>query len=385
MNCNDVQQYLVVRGELSWVHEQEIQAHLRECTACNTRWQAISRTRQNLRSLPTPDAQPKAQALSAIRRSLRQRSAPSRLRLGMVGGVFISLTFMGVLLLMLWFVQPKQATVHPVAPNDIEPVAGVAPTSEQPGNPLNDVMTVLVLGRDEGGRTDSVLLAHFDHRNEHVAVLSLPRSLWVPYPNGDSGRLGEAYLVGDDQGGVFAKTTVSNLLDTTVDYFILVDFATFEQVVDLVGGVTIDVPAVIDDPLYPTSDDLNTGVYFDAGPQHMDGKRALMYVRTRRADDEFQRNLRQQQVIKALFEPLQRQSWHQQLILVSNSIDLFKDQVQTDMPHDVMLKLGQAGLRLQSDELRFHTVDTTMLVALEPPATFALKPEAQDALMQHFP
>lgn len=385
MNCNDIQQYLAVRSELSWSQEQEIQEHVRQCAVCNARWEAISRTRQALRSLPTPDAQPTAQTLSAVRHVLRRRSVPSKLRLGMVGGVFASFTFTGLLLLMLWFVQPELETVHPIVRDDIGPVASVVPTVEQPDTALDDVVTVLVLGRDEGGRTDSVLLVRFDHRNEHVGVLSLPRSLWVTYPNGDSGQLGEAHLAGGDQGGAFAKTTVSNVLNTSVDYFILLDFATFEEAVDLVGGVTIDVPTAIDDQSYPTSNNGITHIHFDAGLQRMDGKRALMYVRTRHADDEFQRNLRQQQVIKALFERLQQQSWHQQLMLVSDSIDIFKEQVQTDMPHDVMLDSGQMGMPLQSDDLQFYAVDTTMIVALVPPATFELKPDAQEALIQHFP
>ncbi|NOK62426.1 MAG: hypothetical protein GFH27_549293n160 [Chloroflexi bacterium AL-W] len=107
MNCNDVQQYLAVHAELSWVQEREVQDHLCECVVCNAHWHAISRTRQALRSLPTPAAQPNDHALSAIRLALRQRFGPSRRRLGMVGGVFASLTFIGVLLLMLWFVQPE--------------------------------------------------------------------------------------------------------------------------------------------------------------------------------------------------------------------------------------------------------------------------------------
>ncbi|NOK62427.1 MAG: hypothetical protein GFH27_549293n161 [Chloroflexi bacterium AL-W] len=275
--------------------------------------------------------------------------------------------------------------MRPVVPDNIEPVAKVVPTSELPDVPLDDVMTVLVLGRDEGGRTDSVMLVRFDRRNEHVTIVSLPRSLWVTYPNGEAGRLGEAYLVSGDQGGVFAKATVSKLLDTPVDYFTVLDFVTFEEVVDLVGGVTIDVPTVIDDPRYPTSNNGITHLHFDAGPQHMDGKRALMYVRTRHADDEFQRNLRQQQVIKALFERLQQQPLPQQLVRVNDYIDMLKGNVQTDMPQDVMLDVGKAALVLQSDDIQFYTVDTTMLVGLEPPATFELKPDALDALMQQFP
>jgi anionic cell wall polymer biosynthesis LytR-Cps2A-Psr (LCP) family protein len=71
-----------------------------------------------------------------------------------------------------------------------------------------------------------------------------------------------------------------------------------------VGGVTIDVDRTIRDDSYPTPDGGTISVQFDPGVQAMDGERALIYARTRHADDDYRRAERQQQVISALSQRL---------------------------------------------------------------------------------
>jgi anionic cell wall polymer biosynthesis LytR-Cps2A-Psr (LCP) family protein len=88
--------------------------------------------------------------------------------------------------------------------------------------------------------------------------------------------------------------------DIDVDYYVRLDFQAFVALVDAVGGLDIEVPHNLVDTQYPTPDYGVMEVRFEAGWQHMDGERALIYARTRHADDDYQRAERQQLVISAL-------------------------------------------------------------------------------------
>src|SRR5207253_11179176 len=76
----------------------------------------------------------------------------------------------------------------------------------------------------------------------------------------------------------------------------------FERIVDTMGGVTIDVPKPLADNDYPLAQNSygTTRIYIAAGLQHMDGRTALEYARSRHADSDLGRNSRQQQVLLAL-------------------------------------------------------------------------------------
>jgi anionic cell wall polymer biosynthesis LytR-Cps2A-Psr (LCP) family protein len=84
------------------------------------------------------------------------------------------------------------------------------------------------------------------------------------------------------------------------DRYVRLDFNGFVHLIDAVGGVSIYVENPITDYNYPTEDFGVTTVEFPAGWQHMDGERALIYARTRHADDDYRRAERQQQVVSAL-------------------------------------------------------------------------------------
>ena len=76
----------------------------------------------------------------------------------------------------------------------------------------------------------------------------------------------------------------------------------FSDVVDAMGGITVDVPYEIVDEEYPTEDYGITTIHFDPGVQEMNGEQALIYVRTRHADSDDARRQRQLDVIRAIFD-----------------------------------------------------------------------------------
>jgi LCP family protein required for cell wall assembly len=188
-------------------------------------------------------------------------------------------------------------------------------------------------GHDGAYLTDSIMVVSIqpqpDGQPARVAEISVPRDWYVPIDAGNGrtgyGRINEAYADGMNQGpisatqyrgdphggGKIADANLSSLLGIHIDHFVGVDFHAFQAAVDAVGGVDVNVPDSFTDNQYPhgecgRGDCAVMTVHFNAGPQHMDGARALIFSRSRHAVDnavegtDFARSRRQQLVLQAL-------------------------------------------------------------------------------------
>ena len=171
-------------------------------------------------------------------------------------------------------------------------------------------VTVLVMGLDyrdwvsgEGPpRTDTMILLSVDPLTKTAGMLNIPRDLWVSIPGFEYGKINTAYPLGiafevPDGGPGLAMQTVEALIGVPIDYYAIIDFYAFEQFIDELGGVYVDVPAEITvDPI----GEHNT-VILQPGRQLLDGPTALGYARNRKtAGGDFDRATRQQQVILAI-------------------------------------------------------------------------------------
>jgi LCP family protein required for cell wall assembly len=177
---------------------------------------------------------------------------------------------------------------------------------------------VLLLGNDaragesDISNTDTMILLSFDTQNQTLGLLSLPRDLWVPIPGfGYETRINTAYPLGETygyEGGgpQLAMDTVSSFIGQPVKYYARVNFQGFVELIDMIGGVDVNVPFTIYDDQYPTEDYGVQLFYLEAGQQHLDGETALKYVRTRNVDDDYGRAGRQQQVIRAVADKVLR-------------------------------------------------------------------------------
>jgi len=188
-------------------------------------------------------------------------------------------------------------------------------------------------GHDGAYLSDSIMVVSIQpHTNgkPQIAEISLPRDWKVPIDlgNGHSyqGKINEAYSDGqsnaypnradvyksDTGGGLLADATLEKLLGIHIDHFVGLDFHAFQYAVDAMGGIDVVVPDAFTDYTYPRgecggyhSDCAVMTVHFDAGPQHMDGARALIYARSRHSADngegsDFARSRRQQLILQAL-------------------------------------------------------------------------------------
>ena len=173
----------------------------------------------------------------------------------------------------------------------------------------NSRINVLVMGMDSREadsddipRTDTMILFSLDPQNRTAGMLSIPRDLWVEIPGFDYSKINTAYRLGEiynisERGPGLALSTVENLLGMEIDYYAIVDFNAFEDFIDELGGVNINVPAkIVVDPLGKHNTET-----LKAGEQLMPGYLALAYARSRNSSgSDFDRAGRQQQVVMAI-------------------------------------------------------------------------------------
>jgi LCP family protein required for cell wall assembly len=174
-------------------------------------------------------------------------------------------------------------------------------------------VTILVMGLDyrdwegEGpSRTDTMMLLTMDPVSRTAGMLSIPRDLWINIPGFDYGKINTAYYLGElyhlsGGGPGLAIQTVEQLLGVDINYYAQIDFAAFENFVDQIGGVEVDIPYELTvDPIGPG----NT-VTLQAGIQRLDGPTTLAYARNRDTfGADFDRADRQQQVVMGIFDQI---------------------------------------------------------------------------------
>lgn len=200
----------------------------------------------------------------------------------------------------------------------------------------DDRINMLLLGIGGGihegpDLSDSIIFVSIDQNRNRVTLLSIPRDLWIPELNE---KINTAYTIGkfkkSDGGITLTSAIVSKIVNQPIDYVAVINFEGFEKAVDLIGGLDITIDRAFDDFEYPAEakkEDLcghqldeataliatqsptlvfpcrYEHVRFEQGREHMNGERALIYVRSRYAIGEegtdFARSIRQQRVIKA--------------------------------------------------------------------------------------
>jgi len=161
---------------------------------------------------------------------------------------------------------------------------------------------VMIMGvdsrEDDVGRSDTLMVATVDPSQGKVSLLSIPRDTRVKIEGNGYDKINHAYAFG---GHELTQKTVENLLGVPIDYYIVLNVHAFERIVDAIGGVDIDVEKRMH---YEDPWDDDGGLIIDLypGEQHMDGKKAIEYVRYRDGEGDIGRIGRQQKFMKAVLE-----------------------------------------------------------------------------------
>lgn len=173
-------------------------------------------------------------------------------------------------------------------------------------DPKKDSFTVLLLGIDsrnskgetvDDARSDANVLVTFNRKNKSATMLSIPRDSYVNIPGYGYDKFTHAHAYG---GVKLSAKTIENLLDIPVDYVIESNFDAFKDVVDELNGVSINVKN--EKIVNQIKKDTKGKVTLKTGVQTLNGEEALAYVRTRKADTDFQRGQRQMEVLNAIIK-----------------------------------------------------------------------------------
>ena len=226
-------------------------------------------------------------------------------------------------------------------------------------------VNILVLGvdtrdPDSDQNADVIMIARIDFVTNEVRVVSIPRDLQVEVPGHGLHKINGAYNIGvqEDQvngiaGVLMMRDTIEYNFGVPIHEFILVDFEGFEEVIDSVGGITIDVPVAIEDDAYPTEDFGTTTLIINEGRQHMDGETALAYARTRHQDSDDERRERQMLVLRALLDEGQSLG---SVTRITQVIRATGDAVLTSIGWEKQLALVNVGLRMDQDDIVMENI-----------------------------
>jgi LCP family protein required for cell wall assembly len=178
-------------------------------------------------------------------------------------------------------------------------------TVETAVEPLKGTVNVLLVGLDDVDNTqraDAIALATFNQESGFVGMMAIPRDSRVQIPGHGWDKINHAYVFG---GIDLLKKTVMNLLNVGIDYFVIVNYDGFARIVDLLGGLDIDV----EKRLVYTDYSAKLFINIPKGFQHMTGKTVLEYARFRHDPlGDIGRVQRQQRVMGLLMEKMKSPS-----------------------------------------------------------------------------
>jgi len=206
-------------------------------------------------------------------------------------------------------------------------------------------LTILLLGYGGAGHqggflSDVIQVVHMNFETKKVALISIPRDLWVAISGGTENKINAAYNIDqqkNDEKATISRTMAGTIIGFPIDYYIAVDFVGFQRIIGQeLGGIDVEVSEILDDSWYPIKgEELNTcgktaeevaqlsanfsgfelekqftcryeHLYYPAGTVHMEGGDALKFVRSRHGSvgGDFSRSKRQHEVLLAIKEKL---------------------------------------------------------------------------------
>jgi polyisoprenyl-teichoic acid--peptidoglycan teichoic acid transferase len=310
--------------------------------------------------------------------------------------------------------QPSQTSFFPI---DL----GTPPAE------LQDIFNILLLGQGGAGHsggslTDTLILVRVNTQNQTISLISVPRDIWVSVPglNTDKdNKINAVYALAKQEGGEIKginslKKAVAAVTGLKVDYLVFIDFQGLIQAIDILGGITVNVPKSFDDYYYPLpgkeDDSCNKSpeeiaslsatmsgfllekqfkcryehLHFEAGPQQLTGQQALKFVRSRHSDQhggDFARAQRQQALLVAIKNKLIS------LNALDNILPFFNQlshTIRTDINNDIVLAIAKLVYNLEDYENKSIILSTENVLkpSQGPQGQFILIPQSESGNWQ---
>lgn len=202
-------------------------------------------------------------------------------------------------------------------------------------------ITFLLMGVDDGERTDTLMVCKYFEKTGKIAVLSVPRDTRTLIPGYGLDKINHAHAYG---GADLSLASINNLLDMDIEYHVRVDYKIVEEVVDVLGGIEVDVPSGIEG--------------LDPGVQTLDGGQAELFLRHRKGyyNQDLGRIKAQQEFIKSL---VAKMAETRNIVKISSMIKSSLDHVETNVPLSTALGYALKLRGLDISELQMETLPGT--------------------------
>ncbi len=220
--------------------------------------------------------------------------------------------------------DPKETDEEPVEPKE---------------TPAYHRTNILLLGIDartpnEHSRTDTIMLLSLDEKTKDISLLSIPRDSRVNIPGRGLDKINHAHAFG---GVALTVEAVEEFLAVPVHYYARINFEGFADIIDILGGVTIEVEGIVA---------ANTPE-LKAGKQHLNGDQALAYVRNR-SDSDIGRAKRQQKLIKTVAKESYQLST---IFKVPQLLENLGNNLRTNMPLTDIVKVANLFISVDIDAI----------------------------------
>lgn len=221
--------------------------------------------------------------------------------------------------------------------------------------------------------TDTLIVLTIDPATKTAGILSIPRDLWVNIPGFGYSRINTAWTLGRGSklpggGPALTMKTVSHFIGVPIDYYVQVDFDTFVDVIDLLGGVSIHNDETLYlDPVYQGREYPKVKLTC-CGMRHLSGRVALAYARCRHieqgcAGGDIGRARRQQKVIFAIREQvLDPENFPNLLVQARPLYNAFSGGIHTNMTLEDAIKLAVLARDIPKAQIQNGVIDDSMIV-----------------------
>lgn len=222
-------------------------------------------------------------------------------------------------------------------------------------------------GHAGGDLTDTIMVASIDPINKKTSLLSIPRDLWVKIPRDGNNRINEAFAYGksnsdakDDKGKQreaveLVDETLEPILGIPIHYHVVTDFSAFEQIVDALGGIDINVPEelTVYERLWIEGTSRHYLLNVKEGQQHFDGTKALYYARSRQTSKrgDFDRSERQKLLLTGIKDKILSVGTFSNPVKISQLLSSLGNNVYTDFELEDMRRIYEAMENIPSNNI----------------------------------
>ncbi len=236
-----------------------------------------------------------------------------------------------------------------------------------------DRINILLLGMGGEGHdgpylTDTIIVGSVKPSTGQVALVSIPRDLGVKIPGRGVRKINHANAYGEakktDWGAAFATEVIEDTFDVDINYYIRLDFSAFKQIIDEVGGITVNVERSFADHTYPADNNDFQTVSFTKGITKMDGDMALKYARSRHGNNgegsDFARARRQQKMLLALKKKILSFSTLSNPVRLHNIVKTLDKHITTNMEFSDIIAFVRLAREADTGTMKTVVLDSSV-------------------------